>query len=208
MNVHSFIPPPMAITSLEDRQQHKRVQILKATRKLLAERGFHGFSIKQVAALAGVATGTVYLYFRDRQDLIEQLHMAVIEDIAAAAFTHWDPNASSARRYFSVCEQMWQYCMDHPDTLLCKGQFDQLPPAVLRTQYEEAQSLFLPLADLFTEGRRRGELIDLPDHALFSLSIDTLWQLARRHMLDIVHVDEVMLKQVIEASWRSIQNPG
>ncbi|MEX0614479.1 MAG: TetR/AcrR family transcriptional regulator, partial [Methylophaga sp.] len=36
----------------------KRDAILNATLELLASSGFHGFSIKQLAAKAGVATGT------------------------------------------------------------------------------------------------------------------------------------------------------
>lgn len=195
------------VESLQPSQQAKREQILCATLKLLAQRGFHGFSIKQVATEAGVAAGTLYLYFRDREALIEQLHMKVIEDIAAVAFTHWDDRATPLERYRSLCRQIWHYCIDHPDTLLCKGQFDQLPPEVLRNQYTTAQQLFAPLSELFNEGRQRGELLDLPNDALFCISLDTFWQLARKHAIGLISVDEPLLEQVIEGTWRGICSP-
>ncbi|TVZ41870.1 TetR family transcriptional regulator [Alteromonadaceae bacterium 2753L.S.0a.02] len=190
--------------ALQPGQQAKRHQILKATRKLLAQRGFHGFSVKQLALEAGVAAGTIYLYFRDREDLIEQLHMEIIHDIADVAFLKWDESEPAEQRYRGLCHQIWDYCIAHPDTLLCKGQFEQLPPDVLRSQYTSAKTLFAPLSELFEEGRQSGELLNLPNDALFCISVDTFWPLARSHNLGMLTVDEALLEQVITGTWRGI----
>ena len=58
----------------------KRILILRAALELLASCGFHGFSMKQLAERAGVAAGTLYLYFRDREELIRQLHLEIIQE--------------------------------------------------------------------------------------------------------------------------------
>jgi len=193
-----------SVEALAPAQQLKRKKILQATLGLLSERGFHGFSIKQVASEAGVATGTVYLYFRDRQDLIEQLHMAIIEDVVAVTFADWDEQAPAIERYRAYCHRLWDYCIAQPAKLLCKGQFDQLPSDVLRNQYSIAKNLFAPLNTLFEQGKGRGDILDVPNEALFCLSTDTILDLARKHILGLVEVDEQVIYQVIEATWRGI----
>lgn len=49
----------------------RRDQLLDVTSRQLSERGFHGLSIESVAAGAGVTRATVYLHFRDLQQLLE-----------------------------------------------------------------------------------------------------------------------------------------
>ncbi len=48
----------------------KREQILQAALAVFAEKGFHPATIKDVAARAGVADGTVYNYFENKTALI------------------------------------------------------------------------------------------------------------------------------------------
>lgn len=51
----------------------KREDILKAAREVFAEQGFVGARIVDIATRAGVATGTVYLYFESKEALVAAL---------------------------------------------------------------------------------------------------------------------------------------
>jgi len=185
-------------------KNEKREKILKATLYLLAHKGFHGFSIKEVAKNARVATGTVYLYFRDKQDMIEQLHMSIIENVAQAAFENWDDAATPFEKYCLMCRNIWKHACSEPDNLLCKGQFDQLPPDILRDQYSEARVHFERLSSLLELGKRNGEILDLPNDVLYCLTIENFWQIARKQNLGIVDMHEELLTQIIDSTWRGI----
>jgi AcrR family transcriptional regulator len=50
-----------------------RAQILDAAEELIAARGLHGAPLAQIAKRAGVAVGTLYNYFTDRDALIRAL---------------------------------------------------------------------------------------------------------------------------------------
>ena len=50
-----------------------RLQILDAAEHLIATRGLHGAGIAQIARRAGIAVGTVYNYFTDRDALVRAL---------------------------------------------------------------------------------------------------------------------------------------
>ncbi|NLZ39185.1 MAG: TetR/AcrR family transcriptional regulator [Firmicutes bacterium] len=57
----------------------KRKAILAACRHLLEKSGT--VTIDKVAAAAGVAKGTVYLYFENKQELVLQTFLSIIEEI-------------------------------------------------------------------------------------------------------------------------------
>ena len=52
----------------------KRTDILNATLTLVSEKGFHGTPTSMIAREADVGTGTIYRYFDNKEDLIDQLY--------------------------------------------------------------------------------------------------------------------------------------
>lgn len=51
----------------------KRCQILSGAREVFLERGFDGASMGDIARVAGVSKGTLYVYFKDKVDLFTAL---------------------------------------------------------------------------------------------------------------------------------------
>lgn len=58
--------------------KEKRQLILESAEKLLATDGFHGLSMQKVANQAGVAAGTIYRYFDDKEALIEEIKLNIM----------------------------------------------------------------------------------------------------------------------------------
>jgi TetR/AcrR family fatty acid metabolism transcriptional regulator len=53
-------------------KNHKYHQILAAAIKVFARQGFHQSTVAQIAKEAGVADGTIYLYFKNKDDILVQ----------------------------------------------------------------------------------------------------------------------------------------
>jgi AcrR family transcriptional regulator len=51
-------------------KQFREETLTDAARKIIASEGFLGVTIERVAELAGVSKGTIYLYFKNKDDLI------------------------------------------------------------------------------------------------------------------------------------------
>lgn len=56
--------------SRKARQADKRQRIVEAAVNVFADKGFFGARIADVAEVAGVADGTIYLYFKSKDDLM------------------------------------------------------------------------------------------------------------------------------------------
>src|SRR4051812_21952568 len=68
-----------------------REALLEAGGTVVGQRGLAGFSVAAVTAHAGVAKGTFYLYFEDRDAFVDALHQrfySQVNEAVAAAVEH------------------------------------------------------------------------------------------------------------------------
>ena len=81
-------PPPRAARkparARKVEPEARRQAILEAALSVFAERGFEAARLDDVAARAGVAKGTLYLYFRDKEALFEELVRGAVSPIIEA----------------------------------------------------------------------------------------------------------------------------
>lgn len=75
-------PSAPARPTRSEQRAATREAILQAARGHFEARGFEGASVRDIAAEAGVAAGTVLLHFTDKRDL---LHAALFEDLERTA---------------------------------------------------------------------------------------------------------------------------
>jgi AcrR family transcriptional regulator len=84
-DIHSFFSGDLSMTDL---QQHdlpdKQQWILTAARELFADQGYEETTIVHIAGRAGVAVGTVYLYFRNKHDILLDVCLHLNAEIMAA----------------------------------------------------------------------------------------------------------------------------
>jgi TetR/AcrR family transcriptional regulator, fatty acid metabolism regulator protein len=78
MNGDSF--NPMARRRTDD----KRQRILQAAVKVFARKGYHRAKVSEIARRADVADGTIYLYFRSKEDILVSLFDEVMAEHLAA----------------------------------------------------------------------------------------------------------------------------
>jgi TetR/AcrR family fatty acid metabolism transcriptional regulator len=62
-------------------QGDKRERILDAAEKVFAQRGFYNARVAEIAREAGVADGTIYLYFKSKDDLLISLFESRMERV-------------------------------------------------------------------------------------------------------------------------------
>src|SRR5688572_829787 len=65
-----------AVSRKERQRLDRRQYVLEAAEAVFARRGFHETSVEEIARAAEYATGTVYLYFKSK----EELFVAILEE--------------------------------------------------------------------------------------------------------------------------------
>jgi len=69
-------------TKRKDIPPERRRQILRAARELFAQSGYHGVTVDAIAQRAGISKGTVYWYFKSKQEIFQLL----FDDVASKIF--------------------------------------------------------------------------------------------------------------------------
>lgn len=105
------------------RDENKIVDIQQAAMKLIIKTGFVGLKMAEVAKEAGIATGTLYIYFKDKEALINQAYIATKQEIAKVLLS---PDNQGANFYESF-RRMWfayiRFCMSEPEKMFFVEQF-------------------------------------------------------------------------------------
>src|SRR5215472_13089928 len=63
--------------------EQRKLAILRAGLEVFAEKGFAAARLEDVAEKAGVGKGTIYLFFRDKEDLFEQIVLGAVNPVLA-----------------------------------------------------------------------------------------------------------------------------
>lgn len=71
------------MTDAESNRNDKRERILKGALSAFAKKGFYNTKVSEIASEAGVADGTIYLYFKNKDDLLISLFEDRMEWIIA-----------------------------------------------------------------------------------------------------------------------------
>jgi AcrR family transcriptional regulator len=92
----------------------RRERIIRAAAHLFGERHFHQVLVDDVAARAGVSKGTVYCYFKDKDDL----YLALILDGMQALFEKAQQKIAAPGtpedKLLGLIENMFEFCDDAP----------------------------------------------------------------------------------------------
>ncbi|WP_245807666.1 TetR/AcrR family transcriptional regulator [Halobacillus massiliensis] len=79
----------------EKKAAKKKEEILRSAASVLADKGFHGTTMEDVAANLLMTKGSMYYYFKNKDDLLYQCHQMImkmsIDKIEAAVHSHLSP---------------------------------------------------------------------------------------------------------------------
>lgn len=82
MNNHSKCLGRAEVERIAQRKDGAKYQtILAAAVAVMAESGYHGAQVARIARVAGVADGTVYLYFKNKEDILVSILRETIGEI-------------------------------------------------------------------------------------------------------------------------------
>jgi TetR/AcrR family transcriptional repressor of multidrug resistance operon len=182
----------------------KRLQILEAAQKMVAEVGIQGVSMQKLANRAGVAAGTIYRYFNDKDHLLEELRLFVASRMAKAVQEGVDADKPLKEQYRTMWLNIWRVAASNIDSLKTRVQYDSIPSKNSYETREQERKMFAQVDNLFNEGKKQGVFKNLDNEILSGLSLEASVSLARKHALGLYQLDDASLEAAIEASWDAI----
>jgi AcrR family transcriptional regulator len=144
-------------------REEKRAAILQAASQVFARKGYATAALEEVARKAGLAKGTLYLYFKDKEALYLQTVLHVLESLQADLLQQVErqPQGVQKLRAFASCQLA--FFARNRDTLrlfadLFTPGLANLHKRLIGPMLEKHALLIAYLSRLVDEGKRQGEI--------------------------------------------------
>ncbi len=166
--------------------------------ELVAERGIHGTSMSQVAERAGVATGTAYVHYQSKEDLLIAAFVEVKTRLSEAALADVDLSHDPRGTFETVWHNTFRHLSRDPAIAEFLQQVEASP---LRTAAHEAMPGDDPLSEM-AHGLS-SVLVDLPTEILYDLSLAPVVRL----IASGTSLSDHEIDTLVEACWHAIHKP-
>jgi len=163
------------------RDEHKEKSIREKALKMIVKEGIEGFSIQKLAKAAKVSPATIYIYFKDKEDLILQLCKEAGEKMAEITLKNFEPSMSFAEGLKIQWVDRAKYCLKYPEQMHFLEQIRHSPLQdklmnMMNEKFKNAMNLFV------TNAIRRKELVKVPVEVYWSIAFAPLYNLVKFHM--------------------------
>jgi TetR/AcrR family fatty acid metabolism transcriptional regulator len=92
----------------------RRDQVIDVARRLFGERGTTEVSMDEIAAEAGVARSTVYVYFASRDELLRACLKRMLDQLLESIAVDWERDTEPAQRLRTLVGGMFERLDDNP----------------------------------------------------------------------------------------------
>ncbi|MEM7348388.1 MAG: TetR/AcrR family transcriptional regulator, partial [Chloroflexota bacterium] len=144
---------------MRHKDDSKRIAISNAAIELITTIGFADTSMSKIAKAAKVSPATIYVYFENKEDLLNQIFLMVKREYSDAIQAGFDDSLSIEEGFRLMFENGCRYSLTQPVRFTFSEQFNH-SPLVNRVSREEGSTYYNTMKDLFERGKKEGILRD------------------------------------------------
>lgn len=186
------------------KDKKKIIAIYNATLHMVLRYGIGGLKMSEVARDAGLATGTVYVYFRNKSELVNQLYRYVKQRAIAALLEGYSKEDHFDAGFRKMFINYLEYKLALPEEGAFVHQYYR-SPFLQEEIIEETEKMLAPLFELFDRGKKEKRIINLPTEMLVAQLVGSLNELAKGHTAGLFKLDANKKKQVLAMAWNSVK---
>ncbi len=189
---------------MRTRFKDKERAVLEATLELVNNSGFHASSMSKIAKLANVAPATIYLYFKNKQDLINKLYLYIKEEMSYFAFQNYEETMSVENGFKLIWYNIVNYKYTHIKEAMFLSICDISPTIDEESKIKGLESL-KPLIELCNRGQREGILKNNSLCLFYAFSISPLSYLISEHKDGNLKLNQQLINEAYQMAWDSIK---
>ncbi len=177
--------------------------IFEATLRLVHASGFNGLKMADVARAAGLATGTLYIYFKNKDVLINELFLS----LKRSKTSRMMQGVNTAGSYEETFRQLWfnyfELSIAEPERMLFIEQFAHTSYLTKKTKTQGDQ-LLEPLVAFMEEGIRKKIIRKLPAEILLSQLMGPIYEVVKVQQETKMTISPAQKQSLFEMAWRSV----
>jgi AcrR family transcriptional regulator len=190
---------------MRKRDEHKKEAIIKAAIGLINKIGFAETSISKIAKQAGVSPATIYIYFKNKEDLLNKLYLHVKSKMAENFQFKRDSKISWEENFKKSYLNIANYLLKNSDSLLFMEQCSTNPNLTQATR-EEGMQMFFESFTFINDGITEKAIKPLELPVIVSAVSGPLFMAINESAKTGNQLDRKFIDQLSWCAWDSIKS--
>jgi AcrR family transcriptional regulator len=163
---------------MRKKDDEKQKNIKKAVIKLILEEGFHGTSMSKIAKEAGVSPATVYIYYQNKDMMLQNIYREYSEEIFYYILDKIRINMDGHQLIDILIRSYYAYIQEHDDIYNFVEQFSSCP--ALSNQCEVMKGIHC-IYGLFNELKNKGVIKAYSNDNLLAVMFSPVKAISNNH---------------------------
>lgn len=182
----------------------KRNALISATIELVNNNGFHASAMSKIAKMANVSPATIYLYFENKQDLVNQTYLEVKTKYTDFVFQTYNENTPVKSGFELIWKRIAEFNSNESEYSFFLNQCNNTPMIDEPSRKEGIRHL-QPLLDLWQRGKNEGIIKPVSDYILYAYSINPISTLMMAQKQGHFQLNNDCIEEAFTAAWDSIK---
>ncbi len=184
----------------------KKDALLRAALHLFVSQGVPNTSTAQIAKEAGVAAGTLFLYFPTKQALLDELILSIGRSQSEAIQSALSPTLSARQAFYAIWQTTLHWFLEHPEAYLYVQQVRDsglISPAAVQQSAGFFGYYYAAIQQGAAEGSLKPYPLDLVGNFLYH---DLVAVMSHIRLLPDPAAREEIIRQGFEIFWDGIKS--
>jgi len=179
------------------KDDNKINDIYTATLKLVKANGLAGITMQGVAKEAGIATGTLYIYFANKDELILRLFNVCVKNIASNIFSNYNPAGPFKVGFRTIWENLLQQRVSRfEESIFIEQCFHS--PFIDEDTKITLKKMFEPMLKLLQRGKEEHLVKNIDNFWLMAFVSGTVNEMAKR----IIYFNKRSTKEILDINFQ------
>lgn len=186
------------------KDENKIQAIYQATLALVLKSGYAELNMAAVAQEAGIATGTIYTYFKNKEALINQLYLHLKEEKVNLMFKKFDDSESFYLKFQKLWLAYFKISFNEYHKMMFIEQYAYSSILTASTKIK-ADTLLLPMIKLLHEAQKEQLIKDVEPEIILSSITGAVLEIVRYYQSKGTKPSKSTIEQCFEMAWTSIR---
>jgi len=182
----------------------KKQRIIITMLELVVKQGVHATPMSQVAKEANVAVGTIYHYFENKNQIIEELYMMIVQDYGVVLMANL-PEKDFKAQFETMWLNLYNYFVGNPLAFQFV-EYVAAPPIISKDVVMQSVPHIANIRDFFLNGILEKHLRNVPVRMILQMTFGTVVSAVRLKIREELEMTKEQIDLALEMSWDSIKN--
>ena len=189
---------------MRTKDEQKKEALFKATMKLVNEIGFASSSVSKIAKEANVSPSTIYVFFKNKEDLLVSTYVDIKLNLSRAMLSSFDDSLPIRDILRNTWFGMFDYISKNSEQYQFIEQFANSPYSDLVNR-EEIEKSFEPLYRILQKGIDQKIIKNVPVDILIAFMFYPIYSLSNKRLCAGFKQNEQNIEMAFTLAWDAIK---